>query len=387
MKKRLFVSTGSISLINVLAIIEQTKTDEDFQDTLAIISFAQSEEFINSTNKIAGLHKFINIVYFKKERELLNTFNFDDFDIVYSSAFPKFYSKLNKHKFAYVYEEGPGSARSNISTLNSVKGFFITPYINKFSYMYSPKNANIQDINKETFYNISKKIIQLFNENENLETEKNVLFIGHYVYRKLGDNVALDFYKKYISYFIEKGYTVYFKGHPRDNDVILPQIKEFYNNEDKLKFLNNSLPIEIYDYNFDIITGAYSGTLVSIPHFRNIPSINLPLKDLYYAPVGLGFKKFFALYDEYCPSLEEMEDVIGKSKDKIQERYWEIINSKIDLDKHEKLKEIFCYRPNVVLDVICGFVGLFCNEKNKLKIKNFGRRSFYKKIDEFFSKK
>lgn len=382
MQKRLFITTGSISLVNTLTIIEQTKDNTEYEDTLLILSFHQSAEFISTNKKIANLHNFKEILFFKKEKEVLKSVNFNNYDFIYSVTVSRFYNEYRKHNNVYIFDEGPGSLKSDIRKLTNLKGLYVSKFINKFSFVNEPDNIPNYEMNTAIFNEISSKIIKIFNEQEILETGKNALFIGHYIYRKLGDETAINFYVRNIEYLMDRGYTVYFKAHPRDNDVILPVLLEKYQDNQKFKCLKNSLPIEIYDYNFDIVVGSYSGTLVSIPHYRKISAVNLPLKELYHSSAGLGFKKFFALYDFYVPALSEMDDVIGKDKEIIWARYASIIDKKPLLKDNINLKEILRFYPNVLNDVLFGALGLFCNKTTKNQLKDFGRRNFYKMIEK-----
>lgn len=378
MKKRLFITTGSISLINAISLIKQTKEKES-EDTLIILSFSLSDEFKKTNEKIASLVNFKKILYFKKESEIARNINFKDFDEVYSTTAAKLYKKLNNHKNVFIFDEGPGSVRTRLGKFNNIKGIYSTKFIDKFSFVDPPKNAFSAIIDVDVFNKTSKDVLNLFSlANPPLLTNKNVLFIGHYIYRALGDETALSFYKKYIDYFISKGYSVYFKAHPRDNDIILPKLVEDYKNNSNFNLLNNSLPIEIYDFNFDIIAGSYSGTLVSIPHYRKIPAIHLPLKELYSSSVGLGFKQFFALYDEYIPRLDEMEEVIGLDKETIYEKYLQVLKDKPELKDNLRLKKILLYKPNVLKDVFFGFLALFFKKEQKKKLKDIARSDFYK---------
>lgn len=383
MKKRLFITTGSISLVNALIIIDMLKMNEEIsEDTLAVLSFHQSPQFINFTKKIAGLHNFKQISFFNWEKQLKNEFKFQNFDEIYSVPLPKLFKNLNNHKSGYLFDEGPGYASFDMRKYKNLKGYYITTFLDKLRLIDTPKSIPVFEITKEAFFKKSAEIIALLGENEHIQTEKNILFIGHYIYRKLGDNVAIAFYKKYLDYFINKGYTVYFKGHPRDNDVILPILEKEYSGNEKFKLLENALPIEIYNYNFDLIVGAYSGTLVSIPHYRNIPAINLPFKELYHAPVGIGFKQYFALYDEYIPTFNDMEEVIGKSKEEIYQRYLQILDKKPNINNNEKLKRILMYKPNKFNDVVFGILALFVKDANKkARIKDMGRKSFFKMLE------
>ena len=345
-KKRLFITTGLISLINALTIIEQ-QSEEQCEDTLIVVSFNQNEEFIKTQTRIASLHNFKQIIFYKKEKELIKNINFEQYNAVYCITFYKLTKLFSKLTNCYIFDEGPGYAIFNVQRLKNLSGFYITNFLEKFSFIDAPAQIPVKFINIDVFNSIAEKVLKEFGESSILPTSRNVLFIGHYVYRKLGDDFAEAFYKKYIDYFIALGYNVYFKAHPRDNDVILPILKETYKNNPSFKILENKLPIEIYNYDFDLVIGAYSGMLVSLPHYRKIPSLNLPMKELYHTDVGMNFKKFFALYDEYTPSFDEMKFVLDKSKQEIWNHYEHILQTKEKLNDNKLLKQILLYKSNV----------------------------------------
>jgi len=61
----------------------------------------------------------------------------------------------------------------------------------------------------------------------------------------------------------------------------------------------------------------------------------------------MNFKKFFALYDEYTPSFDEMKFVLDKSKQEIWNHYEHILQTKEKLNDNKLLKQILLYKSNV----------------------------------------
>ncbi len=354
MKKRLFLTTGLISLINALCIIKQN-AQADFEDTLVIISFSQDENFVNTNRKIASCHNFSKIYFLKKEKELFSLFDLNNFDCIYSATFSIIYNRLNRYKNLYIFDEGPGSVTTDLTALKNLKGIYSPCFLNKLSIFNVNKNVKRIETDSDVFKKVSKTVVNLLNEDTKPKTSKNVLFIGHYVYRRLSDKKALEFYKKYIDYFINLNYDVYLKTHPRDIDTIVPVLENDYKNNSKFHILKTGLPIEAYDYNFDLVIGSYSGTLVTLAHFRKIPSLQLPMYELYGCNFGLGYKKFFVLYDAYTPKFEEMEDVLSKTKEEIWHRYIKIINKKQKLSDNTELKNIILYKRNILNSLSCLF--------------------------------
>lgn len=381
--KRLFITTGLISLVNALTIVQND--NQPHEDTLLILSFNQDENLKQTSLRIASLHNFKQILFFKKEKELLKNIDIHFYDEVYSVTMTRLYKYLNKHSNWYLFDEGAGYAISDIRKYKNLKRFYYTNFLNKFELADFPETMQICSIDKNRFLTISDQIIEILHEPMKLSTDRNVLFIGHYIYRKLGENFTLDYYKKYISLFLKLGYNVYFKAHPRDEDILIPKLKETFK-DDKFHIFQSSLPIEIYNYNFNIAAGSYSGTLISLPHYRKIPAINLPMKELYLTNVGMNFKKFFALYDEYTPSLNDLKPYLPESKDILWTQYKNIIKNKPKISYNTKLKEIILYKSNPLQDVVFTVLSLVFkfNKNLSQQIHNIARYDFNKKLQKFY---
>ena len=206
--KRLFITTGLISLVNALVIIRQNPIESD--DTLAIISFNQSEDFVETQKKIASLHGFSNIVFVKKQKDIFKVFNLNQFDKLYVTSLTNLYKKCNRHKECYFFDEGPGYAFADVSDCRNVKAYCTTNFLNKFSFAKQVKSIPTLELSKDIFCQVSREISEKFNLHDKLNTSKNILFIGHYICREFGNEKALAFYKKYIDYFINLGYNIYF---------------------------------------------------------------------------------------------------------------------------------------------------------------------------------
>ncbi len=375
--KRLFITTGLISLINALTVIENTE-----EDTLIILSFSQDEDFCETSLKIASLHKFKKVLFFKKEREIMNNIHLCDYDEVYSTVMSKLFCFLNKHPAWYIFDEGAGYAIADLKNFKNLKRCYVTKFLDKFDLVNIPPDIEYLYINKAKFLEISDKVISILGEQAELPTRRNVLFIGHYIYKKLGNDSALKYYKQYIDYFMNLGYHVYFKAHPRDKDTLLPHLVSYYKNNEKFCLLKSSLPVEIYNYNFDIVIGSYSGTLVSLPYYRNIPAVNLPMKEIYSTNVGLNYKKFFALYEEYIPDFETMKECLAYTKNEIWGNYQKFIDSKPNIEKNTKLRKILDYKPDKRQDILFTIIS-YCfifNKKIMKKVQNYARKDFYKML-------
>ena len=377
--KRLFITTGLISLVNALAMING-KAEED---VLIILSFSQNERFRETSLKIAGLHKFKKVLFFKKESEIIQNIRLSDYDEIYSTVMSKLFGFLNRHPAWCIFDEGPGYAIADLRKFNNLKKCYVTKFLNKFDLINLPVGCKYLYIDKEKFLEISNKILLLLDEPQKLPTKKNILFIGHYIYRSIGENRALEYYKKYINYFINLEYDVYFKAHPRDVDTLLPELKSYFENKKNFHILNSTLPIEIYDYNFDAAAGSYSGTLVSLPHYRNIPAVNLPMKELYHSDAGLNYKKFFALYDSYIPEFDTLKRYFPESKESIFAEYNKTVTAKPEIKDNKKLRRILDYKPNKAADIFFFLISYcFCfNKKLNRQIRNFSRRDFYRLLD------
>ena len=60
--RRLFITTGNISLVNILAIINEIGNFDKYEDALVIDTGKGQEEFVDKQLQIASLHKFKKII-------------------------------------------------------------------------------------------------------------------------------------------------------------------------------------------------------------------------------------------------------------------------------------------------------------------------------------
>lgn len=214
-KKRLFLTTGSISLLNNLTIIKQLN-ESDCEDVLFILSHIKNPAFSECCKKIARRH----------------------------------YCDYKK-----------------------VKKIMMLNYLNKIDFFgLEESNMNkIVPLDKELFLEVSTKCAEMFPVNLNLKpNEKAVIFCGTWWEGSgLSKEQYFEFQDGTIEKLISLGYKVFFKPHPRD--------PRNYINNPNISILKTALPLECYNFNIEAVVSLVSLVTLHIPYFRNIPGFTIPV--------------------------------------------------------------------------------------------------------------
>lgn len=282
-KRRLFLTTGSISLLNNLTIIKQLN-ESDCEDVLFILSHIKNPSFSECCKKMASLHDFKQIYFL-----CLASFNLIeyfiknklfDFDEVYFSNQFQF---IHLTKLLYpnadwiLTDEGACGkiARRHYCDYNKVKKIMMLNYLNKIDFFgLEESNMNkIVPLNKELFLEVSTKCAEMFPVNLNLKpNEKAVIFCGTWWEGSyLSKEQYFEFQDGTIEKLISLGYKVFFKPHPRDP-------RNYINNPD-ISILNTAVPLECYNFDVEAVVSLVSLVTLHIPYFRNIPGFAVPVFD------------------------------------------------------------------------------------------------------------
>ena len=349
-KRRLFLTTGNLSLINSLTIIKQIN-EPNCEDTLLIYSNMKNTKFDECCRKIAGIHKFENIhtLYTSNNdfREYFIKNKLSNFDEIY---FSNLYQYILLAKYLYpnakwiITDEGCGSklARSAYLNYDRVDKIIMHNYLNKLDFFgLSKENMNkIVPINKQIFDNVCQECAQKFPVNLNInKDEKAIVFCGSWweitglseeTYMKLQDSI--------IERLTNMGYTILFKAHPRD--------PRNYINNPNIKILNTTLPLECYKLDIVAVISMGSSASLHSPYISNVAgfSIDLPIdweNPLEQKWLDLLVKK---LIKEYTTPIEELFSVNPKlySKEELRQillkKCTDFINSKPLLSQNKELE-------------------------------------------------
>ena len=349
-KRRLFLTTGNLSLINSLAIIKQIN-EPNCEDTLLIYSNMKNTKFDECCRKIAGIHKFENIhtLYTSNNdfREYFIKNKLSNFDEIY---FSNLYQYILLAKYLYpnakwiITDEGCGSklARSAYLNYDRVDKIIMHNYLDKLDFFgLSKENMNkIVPINKQIFDNVCQECAQKFPVKLNInKDEKAIVFCGSW-WEVTG--LSKDAYMKLQDSIIERltnmGYTILFKAHPRD--------PRNYINNPNIKILNTTLPLECYKLDIVAVISMGSSASLHSPYISNVAgfSIDLPVdwkKPLEQKWLDILVKK---LIKEYTTPIEELFSVNPKlySKEELRQillkKCTDFINSKPLLSQNKELE-------------------------------------------------
>lgn len=288
-KRNLFITTGFISTINAMSIIDSHET-QNSDNYLIVYSSNVSDKFKEYNLKLILDGYFKNIIFaddssydenikFIEDENFLKTFN-----EIYTTA-QKSYDIWNKHNCINLIEEGISSYFSfeNINYSN-IKNIYLSNYFNKIFYLDKSQENKVRTLDKNSIKNIISRIkLQNDLNFKEFQSENLVLFLSQYIYQDFMSNEEVtNFYIKHIDTLINNNYTVLFKSHPRVNDVITENLAKYYKNNPKFKFFDAKIkyPVElmIEDLNLKAIVTSMSGGAINCSHLFDIPCYGIGAK-------------------------------------------------------------------------------------------------------------
>lgn len=326
-KRRLFLTTGNISLVNNLTVIKQLN-EKNCEDVLFIHSNIANEDFFEHAKKIASLHNFKKIYSLHRKnpdcRDFFIKNKLTDFDEIYY---------VNQYQFIFLTkelypnakwiltDEGMNSklARIDHCDYDKVDKIIMHNYLDKIDYFGLDKhNADkIIPLDKKLFQEIAAKCAQFYPVDLNLKPdEKAVLFCGSWwEYTGLSKDDYMELQNKTIEKLTNIGYKVLFKPHPRD--------PRNYINNPNITILNTRLPLECYNLDIVAVVSMVSSTSLQYLYFQDIPGFNILNMDFYsnakFDSIWLGilFKKMLF---EYTMPIDALYEVNPKlySKDELK---------------------------------------------------------------------
>lgn len=350
-KRRLFSTTGNISLINALTIIKQLE-EQDCEDYLIIDSYKGSYKFWKTNIDIANFHNFKSIKCFfnnkfSTELRFANWTYFDEIFMLNHSACLPAIMKLYPDAKISLFDEGCGSLVVHNDLINNIKNFnafYTHKYIEKIDGFNLPIEImnKIKPLNLNIFQNIAKKIE--INYPINIKLDKNakyILFCGIYWQCSgLKEDLYVKEQQKQINELIQAGYKILYKPHPREIN--------FYgmDKNPNIIFIDSVLPVELYNWNVLAVTGMSCSTLIHLPHYHNIPAFS----NILYQHIDNGHDSIAAkiirfFIGEYAPNYKELLKLDVKNtsnenlKKQIKKLYIDLIKDKPLLSKNEKVKE------------------------------------------------
>ncbi|MBE7702742.1 MAG: hypothetical protein E7Z89_01695 [Cyanobacteria bacterium SIG28] len=275
-KRRLFITTGLISLINAMAIIKDLD-NTNYQNFLIISSANISEDFKKYNEQLLLDNYFKSFAFV--DYEIINSLSkhFNQFEEIYTTAQPV-YNFWNNYSNINLIEEGISSYYSyeEINYAN-VQKIYLSNYFDKITYFDSDNIDKVVRLDKNIIKNVISDIRQKNNlDFKYLKKENQVLLLSQYVYQDImSDDEVVMFYKKHIDKLIKNGYSVLFKSHPRVHDTITNRLVEIYKENSMFSFFPPEIkyPVEliIEDLDLKAIVTSASGGAINCSHLFDIP--------------------------------------------------------------------------------------------------------------------
>lgn len=280
--KRLFSTTGNISLLKVLTLIKQTGNEDRYEDYLIIHSNGSSDFWENNL-KIAKMHNFKKIYTFVHIRYssafILNNLYF--FDEIYTINHPDHLGIIdeiyNRTKINLVDEGCASLLNYNLDKIPNLSKFYTNVYLNKldsFNFTNELKNKIVQLDNKileDLTQKISIKypIIPTINFND-----KYILYCGIYweVSGLSKDKFAKE-QSELINNLLNTGYKILYKPHPRDTEFY------GYENNPNVLFVTTVLPVEVYQWDVLAVVSMSSTTVINLAHYSKIAGFSNVLEE------------------------------------------------------------------------------------------------------------
>ncbi len=322
-KRRLFMTTGNLSLVNNLTIIKQLN-ESNCQDVLFIYSNFKNDKFDECARKIAGLHNFESVYsYYVNTPDIREFFlknKLYSFDEIY---FPNNYQDFRIPKELYpnatwiMTDEGCGCkiARSGYFDYGKLKNFITHTYIGKLDYYGFSHDVvrKMIPLDRKLFKEVAKECEKMFPLNVNLDIEeKAIIFCGSWwEITRLSKTQYMQLQDDMIAKLTELGYKIYFKPHPRD--------PRNYINNPNISILNSSLPLDCYSLDeFVAVVSLGSSTSLQAFEFAQIAgfTVNLPVN--WNVPIDTKWQGLLTrkMLIEYTTPIEELLSVNPNSYSK-----------------------------------------------------------------------
>jgi hypothetical protein len=270
--RRLFITSGGISLITLLAIRQKAGCDDMYEDFLVILGTSPNNyNFILDNKSVADLYNFKETyIYMQK----ISSYRFISFgpaeiDEVYVFMNLYFYScfqKIYPYSRILLFDEGPVESISYpVYNYSQIRKVIVHNYLGKIDFFLwhsTSQKPIIEFVDESVFSNVLFNVREKLNiklEIEN-EDEKYILVCGPGGADKtlLKNGVVSNVINK----LIQKGYKILFKKHPRDTSN--------YQFTSDVEFMNTTYPIELYDLNV-VAAVNFSGSLgITLPYFNKI---------------------------------------------------------------------------------------------------------------------
>lgn len=340
--RRLFITTGTLSLINALCYIEQSGNEDKYEDTMLIFG-AITSQLIEDIIRALDKTKFKKVIFCKKQRA-----NISDNIIVHSlyevdecifvaheRTYPVLKAYYRKAKLTIIQESLAFFPYSE--QLATLPDMYHCNYSNKLDYAY-PETGNLQiEMNREIYLRKIKDIgVKLNLKIKTKFGKKVILFCGadNATGMMLHEDTTLTIIKK----LTQKGYVVLFKKHPRDQ-------KDY--EAMGVEVLDTAYPIEFYDLSEVTAILAFRSNLLftlqdlDVPVFYVLPEETMVFdrfKDKFTEfQISQSKRASFCVQNYVLPMQELLDADMNKSANELRKEF--LTKQKALLDSQPRLSE------------------------------------------------
>jgi hypothetical protein len=267
--RRLFITTGGISLITAISI-KKSIMNSKCEDYLLIDTITKhSITFLENNTNIASLYDFKKIIFMQNQinYHILIDYGLENIDEIFMVAHLKLYQfiKLLYPSIPITFlEEGPGTLSYPIYDYSKINKVIVHNYLNKYDFVVwhtTKVKPIIEFVDEKIFQETLGEIREKLNIKMKLNPEEKFILI-------CGPDIESKKYIKktkintHIIKLINRGYKILFKKHPRDTEP--------YIFDDAVTIIDTSYPIELYDLNIVAAVNYSSSICITLPYFKKL---------------------------------------------------------------------------------------------------------------------
>ncbi len=346
--KRIFFTSGNLSLINTIAIINQLNYKTNSENTILVWSHIANPEFEKINKRLSNLAsparylKFCNCKMKNLYNFFINNFlvEYDEIYILNCRYMFKIANFLFPNKKICLIDEGVCTLykHKNYDVSNVEKAIFVK-YLDKIDTLgFDEEFKNkVITLDKQEFLKVAKQVQELYPLDIDLKAQdKNIILcgttegLGFWTFKEI-----FEYQNKIANQLAKNGYTVLFKPHPRDKFV--------YKERENFKLLKTKLPLECYFLENKClgVVSLFSSVSSQIYYFHKIPGFCA--YDFIANTNDMGID----IIKEYSPSYEMLLSVDAKTKSfsevqkEILTKYENFLKNKPLMSENETLKN--CY--------------------------------------------
>ena len=308
--KRLFIATGTISLINMLCYIKETENEGCFNDRIVICG-AYFPHFIEQTLNILNLFNFQKIYFCKSSDNVKEVCLYNElYDVdevcsipIYSPVIDALKTLYLSTKINLISENFLFIPLSTLFSETQINLFYERAFSDKLDYPY-PSKIPQRYMKEKTFKSVIEEIRKKLDLKIELSEGKWVLFCADCT-------VNPERHQTAVQNLINKGFKVLFKPHPR---ISLP----YYQLEETpdLKILNATYSLELYDLSKILAVVSWTSLSLHTLIDLGIPCFSIHKDDI--SEIDFQKRENFLAKSYVLPIQELMSINLSESTEKIK---------------------------------------------------------------------